>query len=74
MPERKSPRSLWRNWLPADPLAREITVVLLVKLAAIFLLWWAFFSGSGGDPGSGGAEKQLLSGISVSVPLHCTRS
>lgn len=28
----------WRN-----PLVREITVVVAVKLALIFGLWWAFF-------------------------------
>ncbi len=30
--------------LRGNPLAREITVVLLVKLLLIFGLWYAFFS------------------------------
>ena len=35
-------RPPWRKrW---SPLAREITVVLIVKFAALTFLWWAFFS------------------------------
>jgi len=35
-------RPPWRKrW---SPLAREITIVLIVKLAALTFLWWAFFS------------------------------
>jgi hypothetical protein len=38
-------RRALRGWLPADPLVREITVILAVKVAALFVLWAAFFSG-----------------------------
>ncbi|HEX7271422.1 MAG TPA: hypothetical protein VF420_04635 [Casimicrobiaceae bacterium] len=35
-------RPPWRKrW---SPLAREITIVLIVKFAALTFLWWAFFS------------------------------
>lgn len=35
----------WRaRWLRLSPLGRSITVVLVVKFAALGLLWWAFFS------------------------------
>jgi uncharacterized membrane protein len=35
----------WRaRWVRLSPLGRDITVVLVVKLAALGLLWWAFFS------------------------------
>ena len=49
-PFRAIPRSRRRRRIPpradrraVDPLAREITVVLAVKLIAILLLWLAFF-------------------------------
>jgi len=32
------------RWLRLRPFGRDITVVLVVKLAALALLWWAFFS------------------------------
>jgi hypothetical protein len=30
--------------LLSQPLAREITLVLLIKFFLIFAIWWAFFS------------------------------
>lgn len=32
------------RWLRLSPLGRDITVVLVVKLGALALLWWLFFS------------------------------
>ena len=35
----------WRaRWFALSPLGRSIPLVLVIKLAALFLLWWAFFS------------------------------
>lgn len=35
----------WRGrWSRLGPLGRSVTVVLIVKFAALGLLWWAFFS------------------------------
>jgi len=30
--------------MPSSPLGRDIAVILVLKLAALGLLWWAFFS------------------------------
>jgi len=35
----------WRaRWARLSPLGRDIIVILVVKFAALALLWWAFFS------------------------------
>jgi alkylhydroperoxidase family enzyme len=35
----------WRaRWARLSPLGRDITVILVVKFAALALLWWVFFS------------------------------
>lgn len=35
----------WRaRWVRLSPLGRDLTLVLAIKFAALFLLWWAFFS------------------------------
>lgn len=34
-----------RALLPGDPLARELVVILAVKVVVLFALWAAFFSG-----------------------------
>ena len=57
--------------LPANPLARDLAVILLIKVAAIAVIWWVFFSGSGGEPGAAGMADQLLSG---SLPSPHNRS
>ena len=31
-------------WLRLSPLGRDIAVILVVKFAALGVLWWAFFS------------------------------
>ncbi len=37
--------SRWRaRWGRLSPLSRDITLVLIAKLAALSLLWWVFFS------------------------------
>ena len=33
--------------LAQHPLARKLAIVTAIKLAGLFLLWWAFFSGHG---------------------------
>ena len=44
-----------------SPLAREITVVLAVKAAALYLIWLAFFSApSGRGLDAGGVARSLL--------------
>jgi hypothetical protein len=35
----------WRaRWARLSPLGRDIIVILVVKFAALALLWWVFFS------------------------------
>ena len=35
----------WRaRWARSSPLGRDLAVILVVKFAALALLWWAFFS------------------------------
>jgi hypothetical protein len=39
------PLAGWRaRWRRLSPLSRDLTALLVVKLAALGLLWWAFFS------------------------------
>lgn len=39
------PRPRWgARWVRLGPLGRDLTVVLAVKIVALALLWWAFFS------------------------------
>ncbi len=33
--------------LTRHPLARKLAIVTAIKLAGLFVLWWAFFSGHG---------------------------
>ncbi len=35
--------------LPEHPLARKIAIVTAIKLAGLWFIWWAFFSGHGGS-------------------------
>ena len=38
----------WRaRWVRLGPLGRDLSVALAIKFAALFLLWWAFFSHPG---------------------------
>ena len=35
----------WRaRWARLNPLGRDLVVILVVKFAALALLWWAFFN------------------------------
>ncbi len=36
-----------RGQQPRHPLARKLAIVTAIKLAGLFVLWWAFFSGHG---------------------------
>jgi len=75
MAERKGlPVRRLRGLLPAHPLARDIAVILVIKVAAIALIWWAFFSGTGGGPGATGVAGQLLSGELAAPASHHNRS
>jgi hypothetical protein len=51
-----------------DPLAREITVVLAVKIAAILLLWLAFFR-PGDAPRSPPTAQAIAQHIAAPAPL-----
>jgi len=46
--ERSTPPSWRARWARLSPLGRDLTVVLAIKFAALFLLWWAFV----GHPGT----------------------
>jgi hypothetical protein len=45
--------------LQANPLAREIAVALVVKLALIVGLYFAFFSGGSPQPGADAVARHL---------------
>lgn len=47
-------RPLFGKWLPRHPLLRELTIMMILKVLALVLIWWAFFSepGPASDPGS----------------------
>ena len=45
--------------LPRNPLRREITLALVVKLAILVALYFAFFSGSGPQPGADEVARHL---------------
>jgi len=42
--ERPTPPPWRARWVRLGPLGRDLTLVLAIKFAALFLLWWAFFS------------------------------
>jgi hypothetical protein len=44
--DQQPPSARWPDgsWLRLSPLGRDIAVILVVKFAALGLLWWAFFS------------------------------
>jgi hypothetical protein len=43
---RRPPPLRWPGgwWLRLSPLARDLAVILVLKFAALALLWWVFFS------------------------------
>ena len=40
----KRPMRFRTRWVRLSPLGRDIALILVVKFAALGLLWWAFFS------------------------------
>ena len=44
LPLRPPPENWRERLVRASPLARDITIILLVKAGALALLWWAFFA------------------------------
>jgi hypothetical protein len=56
------------------PLGRDLSVVLAVKLAALALLWWCFFSHPVAPQLSAGSlGAHLLSSTSPEEPQHADR-
>jgi hypothetical protein len=55
----------WRErWARLGPLRRDLTLALAIKIAALLLLWWAFFSHPALQPMSGaipGVGAHLIS-------------
>ncbi len=41
---RPPPRRQGGRWLRLSPLGRDLVVILILKFAALALLWWIFFS------------------------------
>ena len=59
----------WRARLArAKPLARDLTIILLVKTAALAFLWWAFFSAPMTRLLSG--EQSLHVQVRALLPAH----
>ena len=53
-------RNAARILLPSDPLARELVVILAVKVAVLIALWAAFFSGPKPASEPGAVADRLL--------------
>ena len=52
-----------------SPLAREITVILVVKAIALYLIWLAFFSTpSGRSLDAGGVARSLINAPTAAKP------
>ena len=59
----RDPRTRW------SPLAREITVILIVKAVALYVIWLAFFSAPAGRGlDSGGVARSLLNAPAQAKP------
>jgi hypothetical protein len=67
----------WRvRWVRLGPLGRDLTVVLAIKFAALFLLWWAFFSPPGTQEVTVTAPRvkaHLVPPASPEQPPHANR-
>jgi len=58
-----------------SPLAREITVVLVVKAAALYVIWLAFFSAPAGRSlDAGGVAHSLVSPPAQAEPQETDRA
>ena len=57
-----------------DPLVRELIVILAIKVVALVVIWFAFFSGpeEGGD--SGAVAEKFLQSDSAPAPETQNRS
>ena len=55
--QRGSPRR--SSWLPSHPLVRELVIVMLIKVVALGLIWWAFFSGHQAPADSGAVADRI---------------
>lgn len=45
--------------MPRNPLVREISLALVVKLAILLVLYFAFFSGNGPQPGADAVARHF---------------
>jgi hypothetical protein len=64
------------RWVRLGPLGRDLTVVLAIKFAALFLLWWVFFSHAGRQEVSVTAprvEAHLVPSASPEQSPHANR-
>jgi len=67
----------WRSTLSrSSPLAREIALILILKFALLWMIWWAFFS----DPqvrqmqlDTPRVQQRLLSPALPAEPAHAKR-
>jgi hypothetical protein len=53
-------RDAARTVLPSDPLARELVVILAVKVLVLIALWAAFFSGPEPADEPGAVAERIL--------------
>ena len=67
----------WRaRWVRLGPLGRDLTLVLAIKFAALFLLWWAFFSHPTLRPVTAAAPRvgaHLIPSATPEPPPHANR-
>ena len=70
------PQSWLGRWRRLSPLARDIIVVLLVKVAVLYAIWFAFFRTPVAphmtmDPKA--VEQQVAGPRAASAPAHAVR-
>ena len=53
-----------------DPLVKELTVILLVKVAVLMVIWAAFFSGPEQGASSGAVASRILPSHAAQTPAH----
>ena len=57
-----------------DPLVRELMVILAIKVAALVVIWFAFFSGPEEGGSAGAVADKLLQSPSAPAPGTDNRS
>jgi hypothetical protein len=57
-----------------DPLVRELAVIILIKIVALVVIWFAFFSGPEAASGPGAVADQFLQSNSAPAPKTPNRS